>query len=610
MMAQKNISPFNKYLDYGLMVMSFALFLILLFWGTSWADRDAHGFQQKFLMSFEPKWLTVLFGLLLLLLILVFPKIKELLRLAFEGWSLKSAQTWVFLGAIIGALALMIFVAPKQHRIFYDEDIYIQIADHIARKGEVAMANDVRFAHGNYAVFAKEFNKEPNGHTFVLSRWLGFFNNAETAAFWLNRVTFLLTSFIVFLFGVALFGRVTGLIGALFWLSIPQNIIWANTAAVEHTTAFFAALAVLLSLIYYLNPTRLILFTSLVAATAASTFRPEAALIFVPCLAFLGIGFYQSFKNSPEKGNLKKIFSNLYWQFILTAFLFLPHFWHMYSVRMMNWGAVRGGKFDSKYIEPNFNTNLMYYFKQDGNEGIPFIITLLALCALVLCFFKRSKIQITSSWIKFLWFAVIFAIFIPFYAGSYKYGMDMRFAILTHIPLCVLAALGLSGILEFLDLRKKLLTVGVALTLILFSPSWRSIPVGDAQAWASIFDHDVMMEVSETLPPMSYVFSHNPSAFTPHHVSAGQLHVLRGHGEGLVRALSNTFEGGVYAYYGYWCQTFSPRERQLCKDIEEKYPQEVTDEWTENGKKWTRRGKTYKLVKLSIPQVPLTRPNE
>ncbi len=41
-----------------------------------------------------------------------------------------------------------------------------------------------------------------------------------------------------------------------------------------------------------------------------------------------------------------------------------------------------------------------------------------------------------------LWFVLFWGIFLFFYAGSYRYGADVRFALLSFMPLAVLAGIG------------------------------------------------------------------------------------------------------------------------------------------------------------------------
>ena len=74
-----------------------------------------------------------------------------------------------------------------------------------------------------------------------------------------------------------------------------------------------------------------------------------------------------------------------------------------------------------------------------------------------------------------LWFALFWGVFLPFYAGSYKYGADVRFALVSFMPLAVLAGYGAGAIRDALGRPRgeALLTLVVLLSWMTFLPSIR-----------------------------------------------------------------------------------------------------------------------------------------
>ena len=109
---------------------------------------------------------------------------------------------------------LVVFVAPREHRIFYDEDIYVNIGQNIAMTkgsdsryetglwhmlstsarriiGQTGMCNDGRNEYGDYNCFRLEYNKEPNGWPYVLSIVFRLFGVSEQAAFFTTNALFL-----------------------------------------------------------------------------------------------------------------------------------------------------------------------------------------------------------------------------------------------------------------------------------------------------------------------------------------------------------------------------------------------------------------------------------
>ena len=116
----------------------------------------------------------------------------------------------------------------------------------------------------------------------------------------------------------------------------------------------------------------------------------------------------------------------------MTLFL-LPHFLHFYAVSGHSWGT-QGSKFSLEFLAHNLDTNGIYYL---NNKFFPLLITVLALIGLF-CPQKGKKWR----WLIFLWFLPFWGIFLFFYAGSYTYGADVRFALTSFMPLAVLAGIG------------------------------------------------------------------------------------------------------------------------------------------------------------------------
>ena len=120
---------------------------------------------------------------------------------------------------------------------------------------------------------------------------------------------------------------------------------------------------------------------------------------------------------------------------LLAMILLLPHFLHFIAVGGQSWGA-EGAKFSVDYFWNNLAVNGPYYL---NNGGFPVLLSALALIGLV---FSRTDLKfrlLMAVWF-FLFWGLLF-----FYAGSYHYGADVRFALVTFMPLSVLAGLGANG---------------------------------------------------------------------------------------------------------------------------------------------------------------------
>jgi hypothetical protein len=59
--------------------------------------------------------------------------------------------------------------------------------------------------------------------------------------------------------------------------------------------------------------------------------------------------------------------------------------------------------------------------------------------------------RLVTPWLILLWFILFYGIFLFFYAGSYKYGADVRFALVSFMPLAVLSGMGADRLREGLE---------------------------------------------------------------------------------------------------------------------------------------------------------------
>ena len=88
-----------------------------------------------------------------------------------------------------------------------------------------------------------------------------------------------------------------------------------------------------------------------------------------------------------------------------------------------------------RYVADNLRVNGGFYV---WDERFPIVVTLLALVGLT---GDRSG---TPKVALMLYFLLFFGIGLLFYAGSYNYGADVRYSLMTYPPLVLLAGLGAS----------------------------------------------------------------------------------------------------------------------------------------------------------------------
>lgn len=510
----------------------------------------------------------------------------------------------LMLGAImLAGLVMLLFVVPREHRIFYDEQIYQNIAQNIAMtKGEgsfkhedfsqsidnfwkrftgrAGMCNEGRNQYGEYTCYRLEYNKEPNGWAYLLSLVFRVFGVSTAATFYTNTFLFLLSVLCVYFLTHGLFhDKRSGLYAALVFTLTPEVLIWYNTVAAEPSAAFFAALAVL-SVLYFVKEqsTPALVLAALVCAFGIQ-FRPESAMIC--CVAGLAIIVY-----SPKE--------LLTGRFYLTGALFflliIPHLAHLWAVREMGWGS-SGPKFALEHFPENFRVNALFYIK---NMRFPALFTLLFFGGLFLKNPVRNRFCIRPKIILLIWFLLFWGIFLFFYAGSYNYGADVRFSVLSAVPVAVLAGFGAAAISGYL--RRKWYCAPAVLTAVMivwflsFMPFLRAIT---EEAWAARADTRYAEKMAEVVPDDAVILTHNPNMFLVWGKNAAQASLATEHRR-YFRHFFNKYKGGVYFHYNFWCNVSDPLQNSFCENILKRYEHTEIMSFKE-------RDYSYRLYRLEGP---------
>jgi len=454
------------------------------------------------------------------------------------------------------ALLLTSLVAPRIHRIYYDEDIYANVGQTMAVTGQNALCNYGTFEYGEYHPHWTSYNKEPSGWPYLMSLAFQLFGVREFYAFLLNNLIFCASLLLVFLIVRELTRSFyASFMGALMFALIPHNLTWSNTMAAEPSAACFAGLTVL-TLIVYLRTGRMRHLLLLSAVIPFSVqIRPESLLL-IPLVILAFLIF-----------DARQLVNRRLWTFALLISLFLlPHLLHLYAVSGHSWGA-EGSKFSLAFFGNNLNVNGWYYL---DNRGFPVIFTFLAATGLAgICRLKK--------WcgFMFVWFLLLWGIFLFFYAGSYKYGADVRFALLSYMPIAVLAGLGAGYLRDRVaaftpepgGMVSGIIVFAVFMNFICFLPLVRQ---EGQEAWGSRYDHRFANEFIETIPKRSIILTQTPSMFLLWGQNAIQTYAGINNPD-LIETLMKKYDGHVYFHQNYWCNTQNLRNIRLCRTIREKY---------------------------------------
>jgi len=548
--------------------------LVLRGWITSYHEWNL----REHLIIMSPLFLEIIFFLVVVAVginIKVFKKV-------FAG---VPRRIWLYLAAIvIVGLFITMFIAPREHRIYYDEDIYENIGQNIAYLkntgayfsedyepsisnlwkrfiGRAGMCNEGTIEYGEYACNRLEYNKEPNGWAYLLSVVFRLFGVHELAAFLTTNVLYAFMVITVFLIGYLLSeNALLGLYAALMCALTPQLIIWSNTTAVEPSAAFFPGVALLCTLVFIKSREVKSLFLAVVMTAFAIQFRPESIML----LAVIGLALLFWSRDEFKK-------PELYLMLALFFILIIPHLVHLYAVKNIGWGS-SGPKFSTMYFNGNFKVNALFYLK---NVWFPLLFTVLFIVGIA---FKGGKKEGTFAWkektLILLWFLLFWGIFIFFYAGSYGYGADVRFSLLSYMPFALIAGNGAASFTNLITQKFKLnkyinftLTALIIFSFIPFLPSIRAIT---QEAWGARADHRFAREMAKMIPDDSLVLTHNPNMFLVWGKSAAQASLATEHSRDFKR-LFYQYRGGLYFHYNFWCNVPDPLQNSFCKNILEKF---------------------------------------
>ncbi|MFO7600638.1 MAG: hypothetical protein R6X27_12640, partial [Candidatus Desulfacyla sp.] len=287
------------------------------------------------------------------------------------------------------------------------------------------------------------------------------------------------------------------------------------------------------------------------------------------------------------------------WTFsLLTALFLLPQVLHVYAVSGHSWGA-EGSTFSLTFLGHNLSTNGLYYL---NDRHFPVVLTLFAAIGLF-CFrgIVRWKLLLL------MWFLLFWGIFLFFYAGSYQYGADVRFAVVSFMPLAVLAGMGGGWVRDRLaagcrmldtgcgisDARRSAIEIaqeakqegclgqdsgrrGLASAMIVLLMAFAFLKfmplvarVGQ-EAWGSRYDHTYAKEFISKIPKRAIVLTQNPTMLLLWGQNAIQTYAGINN-PGLIRDLIKKYQGHVYFHHNYWCNTQNERNRRLCQGIRDRY---------------------------------------
>ncbi len=460
--------------------------------------------------------------------------------------------------AVLPAIAFLLAFAwaPRTHRIYYDENIYLHIGQSIAETGRAQMVNFGEIRDGKLVADEGEYNKQPNAYPFLLALVYRIAGESESVSFLFNNLVFAGAAFLVFLLGVLLFEEFkAGLYAAAAFVVIPQNILWHNTTAVEPSNTAAIVLTMFLTFAFVRAPRLPLFFLAVTAAVFASQFRMESLLVFPLMLIFLLIDGREVFRDPKAYDAVP-----------LGLLLLLPHILHLLYFQGHPWGAAGQERFGLAALGRNLATNGPFFL---NNKEFPVLLTAAALAAFL---FRRKRTEKMQAGI---WLLAFWGVFLFFYAGSFHYGADVRFSLMAFPPLALLAGAGLADLDRAAAKkpgRKSVAIAGPLLIAASFLMFARAAGTVGEEAWAARADHHYAKEMLAAIPEDAIVFTHNPNMFLFWGRSSAQASILAGYDAARLAALRERFPGGIFFHYNFWCSVADPVQQGFCKSILDKFP--------------------------------------
>jgi hypothetical protein len=480
--------------------------------------------------------------------------------------------------AALAALAagLTLFVAPRTNRIYYDEQIYQSIGQNLADLKRAQMCNDGTVEYGMLQCWSGEYNKQPYAYPHALSLAYRVFGVHEPIAFRLNAVVMAATVCLVYLLvGVLFADRAAAFFAALLVALIPEQLMWSATAASEPSASLACVAALLVAASFTRSRSTAGLAAAAVAAAYAVQFRPESLLILPVIVALLWQHARAEFARP-----------RLWWAALLFFALVFIHIGHMFAVRNEGWGT-NEARFSLGYVAANIRVNGRFFL---GDARFPIVFTLLALLGLPVRKGEAAAAPIA------LYFLLFFGIALLFYAGSYNYGADVRYSLLTYPPLAILGGLGAARVVAWIErvnrrvAARAALTAGLAFQFLWYLPLVRATT---EEAWSARADMRFARAFVADLPANSYVLTHNPGIFHVWGVNAGQMSLAIANRDQLA-LLGRRYAGGVYLHWNFWCNVDDRLQREFCRSALALGPADIVREYRE-------RDQRFALYRFKMP---------
>ncbi|MBI2076288.1 MAG: glycosyltransferase family 39 protein [Candidatus Aenigmarchaeota archaeon] len=531
----------KKFLPLAILLISAAAIGYAVYYTDTKTDRGA---VENGLRETEPIVLTVIFLSMLALFALNFRNIKEHFKKISRG-------TWIILLSIfILAVFLRAFAAPQTHRVYFDEDIYLDIGKEILVNGKAALCN--------YGEPCREyaFMKWPNGYPFLLAISYMFFGASEGVGFGLVTLLGSLSVVLIFLLSYVFSkNEKISLFAALLFSLIPIHIMWSATAAAEPVLVFFSLLAISFFSLAAKSDS-LKMYALAIAALAYAMQTKTEGVLLLPVAALLVILF--------DKNLLKKLSSYRFCFLWIALFVLIaPFLTHIFYAFLYDQFGSSGDKFSLDHAAKNVPENLGFWVFGYPTIEHPVLFTIFALMGIGYLAKKERRLLLFLG----VWFFSFFSLYSFFYAGSVRFGVDVRYILSNYVPFAIAAGFGVLSASQSLGriaplLKDKSFMVAAALIIISFLFYLPSISTPTEKIEEARQARTYHKFVLDNMPSLKgcYVMSHVSSIYLMYGVNSLQTWNVNNK-----ERMDTLLQGCVIFDDGFWCN-IEPYKTSVCRD--------------------------------------------
>ncbi len=243
------------------------------------------------------------------------------------------------------------------------------------------------------------------------------------------------------------------------------------------------------------------------------------------------------------------------------------------------------------YVAINLRVNGGFYL---GDERFPVVFTLLAVIGLFDRPFRTGRLCVGA------YFLLFFGMYLSFYAGSYNYGADVRYSLMTYPPLAILGGLGAARVATWIERvrlerlgadtpAQGLVTAGLVFQFLWYAPLVRATT---EEAWAARADVRFAQSLVPELRGNTYVLDPQPRD-VPRVGHQRGADVPDRDQPAPSRPPGESLPGGVYLHWNFWCNVQDPIQREFCQKALAGQKAELVREYYE-------RGQRFAIYRLSV----------